>query len=85
MISVPDHPGTLMEFCIARRMFILWMLALLLVSRSAVAEDPDIARLFVERGLTGTLVLSSLQTDKQALSWRQRLTREALQAKEIIQ
>nr|WP_242523449.1 penicillin-binding transpeptidase domain-containing protein [Thiocystis minor] len=46
------------------RHFILLIVGLLLVSRPAVAEDPDIARRFVERGLTGTMVLSSLQTDQ---------------------
>ena len=37
------------------RHFILLIVGLLPVSRPAVAEDPDIARLFVERGLTDTL------------------------------
>ena len=45
---------------------------MLLVSRSAVAEDPDIARLFVEHGLNGTLVLSSLQTDQTFIHNRER-------------
>ncbi|MBK5963345.1 hypothetical protein CCR95_04380 [Thiocystis minor] len=38
-----------------RRQFIILIFGLLLVSRPAVAENPDIARRFVERGLTGTL------------------------------
>ncbi len=61
-----------MKFCPARHTLILWILALLLVSRPAVAEDPDIARLFVEHGLTGTLILSSLQTDQTFIHNRER-------------